>query len=361
MLRNGKHGSNNERGRDVVSDPGSPIDFSEFSAEVARQAGVSEGELSPRNAGQPPDELEAKAQRRELPHLPDRRIETVDEALQLLSASYERTVEILENFPGIKNLGGRLTFTDVIGEPQPLLTWDTVEGRFHQQKDLLMKKMNQGFTRLVLVPFGASTKSLVTSFLQEYQAFAESGALPRTDGKEVHACKIDDKNSFLAAPIEERTRYELTAEMPAQLGRTKKQILRVNHLEGWKMYLAQDPLAKDSEKPPLMSRGGMSPQIAREKLADEPDRAGEQLLTIETHTMLSYLQLCEDASRLEMQAPRVAGGTQDPEGRMVPVVMLDTDASHTLFYRIWKLDVEGIPHRTVEFPTVVPIPLGWWA
>lgn len=345
----------------AMADPGAPIDFSEFSAEVARQAGVSEGELSPRSAGQPPDELAVKAQQQELPHMPDRHVETVDEALQALYSSYEQVIDALEVFPGMHDIGGRLTFTDVIGEPQPVPTWDTIEGRFDHQKNLLMRKVNQGFTRLVLVPFGGSTRALVKGFTEECRVLGEAGALRCADGRQYLSCDIDDELSFLARSVEGGMVYMLDAESPSQELKTKGAILRMQGLEGWKIYLAQNPHVDIAQAPPPLEYG-LSPHAVRGKLTPGSDHEGEQLLTIETHAMLSYLQLCDDPSGLELRQPVVAGGSQDPESRKVPVVTIDTDASNILFYRIGKIAYEGeIPHPEVRYPTVVPLPLRWGA
>jgi hypothetical protein len=150
-----------------------------------------------------------------------------------------------------------------------------------ENKEMIEKKMEQGFTKLILEPFGQSLDSLIKIYKKELINHSKDGSILATK------LNKDDKNEYVRLdngeplwPWEGYNNSDINGEMvyfPKEFsenhgGKTKKEILDNNPEGGWNIwFLIDNPnLCKEEEKGGRERvRSGLSPKEYLELLKNE--------------------------------------------------------------------------------------------
>ena len=126
--------------------------------------------------------------------------EVVEETVEIVESplfeQYEKQVAILQRLGVLKTLkSGEIGVEGVDSKEYPLPTFEQIAKKIEIQKEIIEKKQDQGFTRLLLVPFGAKLEELT-------EAYKKSILEHHKQGKLFTAKKdINDRNEQLV-PLE---------------------------------------------------------------------------------------------------------------------------------------------------------------
>ena len=173
-----------------------------------------------------------------------------------LKKQYEEQFSILNRTAFIElNNEGRLSFVGVDGKDYPLPTPAEIAGRIEAKKEFIEKKQKQGFTKLLMVPFGRKFDDFIDRFetaVLEHKTAGEIFATKKNpdDGGErlVPIPVRQDEPLFITDMYKNAEKItanginlvyqpEVFSETNSQ-GKTKQQIL--NKHGGWRILLVED-------------------------------------------------------------------------------------------------------------------------
>ncbi len=344
-----------------MGDPGKPLDLRDFSDEVARQAGLTPDQLARHKGTGVPDELLKRAQPDAL-ILPDRTIEAAPEALQVLYDSYKDMLRDFTVFPKIEPINGRLTYTDILGEPQPIPTWEEIQQCVERQEGAIIEKMNQGFRTLVLVPFGMETRELVHACLELADANARAGKLRSLDGSEVFANGVHLQDTFglMSMTDQEQFVYSFSGGTPFGAAHSKESALSNDHLVGWEVQLARDSDVMGS----LLTTDGdeglkeIPEELTLGEIQDfysENLISGERFMSIDDYWIIAFMQQRRMPSEIEQGRRFVLASCMRSPGGRVPVTGITARVSKRFNYHVTSIGQNEQFPAGWEVPTVVPI------
>jgi len=216
-----------------------------------------------------------------------------------LKEQYKEQIEILKKNGLIEKLpSGEIGFIDITGTPRPIPTYEEILERVKAKKELLDRKREQGFTQLLLVPFGmriADIKNRIKKLILEKY---EHGKLNGTNGDSL------ELNTTLPIRIEKDFKSaDLTGDLvyyPEKFdphdhgGKTKQDILAEEG--GWDILFLEDmpdlPFKGREKGGRTQISPGMKPYVYLYDLQNEEQYKGEYGMTPEAELtyFMYYLQ-----------------------------------------------------------------------
>jgi len=220
--------------------------------------------------------------------------EKYDEMVNVLNK-----VGILELLPKVKEAG----IIGIDGKEYPVPTYKEIISKMAERKDFLLKKKEQGFTELLITPFGMSLKILIDRTRKLIIKKHEQGKFFSTNGKPLEISKkllIDVAGEYKQGNADESGElvYDIKKYHEKNHGgKTKKEILenkdKQKNFLGYRVMFLEDLAVL-----PVAGRGinkagrkqleaNMRPKEYLELLETEKQYQGERGLTPEDY--LSYL------------------------------------------------------------------------
>ncbi len=316
--------------------PDQSVDLRDFTHTVATETGVSAADL-----GRRPDvsvegsllpsaraSLDAQEHEHEEP-LPD--------FLKPLVDQYEPQVQLLQEV-GCELRNGHVTFIGIDGSLYTLPDKKGIETLLTKKQEICEEKMEQGFDRLLIVPFAMSIKHLASRYAEALLEAQTTGRLCDPDGERLELTVSDgvvgDWIGLLNADRERKLVYDVKAfDKDAHGGSIKPFALSDSELLGWQVLLVEDIERQGLGNIPSFSKGknvGGRPQTTtgttpnqHKLLFGDGSYRYEVGLTPESYLMLALMQLKEHGKVLDTSTGTFLCGAWMPEKGFVPVVSWD--------------------------------------
>ncbi|MFA6427984.1 MAG: hypothetical protein WCW02_00370 [Candidatus Buchananbacteria bacterium] len=280
-----------------------------------------------------------------------------------LEAQYEFQKNLLLNSGLLKTLStGELGIKAIDKQEYPIPTLEQVEENIIDKRELLEAKVNQGFVKLVLVPFGLPVSSLIDAYDKALMEHYQQGELLDAQNKLLNIYKRPDDEEF----ISDHTGYP-EAEAKGDLvyfpkkfsanhqGKTKQELLPT---QAWQVLLLEDlPDLPDRDQGKTKA-GRQQPeacQIFKEylkKLQTDPQYKGEQGLTLESWLIYGLSCLVQTNQVIDSRGGPYRGcflvnsyfksGHVRLAGGSVPLVGFGRDSKNIV------LDSDGSPYPNSE-------------
>ena len=165
-----------------------------------------------------------------------------------LRAQYESQKKILEDSGIIATLpSGEKGITGIEGKPYPLPSYREVLSRLREKKDILQEKKEQGFTRMILVPFGMRIDDLMNKYGELLLRHHQEGKLFAAKEKPADADEpldLDESepvwrwSEYNNADVEGRIVYDpKTFTKENHGGRTKQEMLGLG--QAWRVVFVE--------------------------------------------------------------------------------------------------------------------------
>ena len=168
-----------------------------------------------------------------------------------LQEQYKGQVEILKKAGILQELeSGQLGIKGVDGKEYPLPAAEEVAERMEASKELVERKQEQGFTKLLIVPFGMKLDDLFDAYKQRILDHGQRGKLFATkkaeDDKTEHRAPLAlDKDQpvwvwddYKEADVSGKLVYRPKQFSKKHQGKTKQEILKEQG--GWEIMLVED-------------------------------------------------------------------------------------------------------------------------
>jgi len=296
--------------------------------------------------------------------------EILPEHLQEIERVYHLREQYTVQFSLLKEAGilnERNAIVGIDGNEYPVPTLEQIVQRLFERQEFFETKQDQGFTKLLLVPFGMSLNTLMEIFKQflfdykeRHPAFGRvNPKIPdRSDGSQWDPLsyrpnyKQADNNGDLTGLVY----YPQFFQPKNHQGQTKRQILEgkgspLHSFPGWIVHFFQpgDPANPDpSGFVPLFRRGGA--RICGEKIP-RPDLGTGQ-------TPQMYLSLFEEASH-DPTSPDHGESGMTPEDWMMAFMMHLQETGEPLDE--YQFDIGAINFLTgAYFPSSDSVPYTMW-
>jgi len=153
---------------------------------------------------------------------------------------------ILETFPGSKQLGIR----GVDGKEYPVPRPEEILARLEANKAMILKKMEQGFTKLVIEPFAYSLDALSDKYKKAILRHHKDGKLLATKEKPTdpdEPLPLDEaqplwrwEEGYSHADTEYKIVYFPKEFSKNHGGKTKKELLATDPSNAWRIWLVED-------------------------------------------------------------------------------------------------------------------------
>jgi len=232
------------------------------------------------------------------------RVKESEKSLEL-EKQYKDQVEILKKNGLIEKLpSGELGFIDINGQARPIPTYKDILKRVEAKKELLEKKKEQGFTQLLLVPFGmkliniaGKAKELILKKYKQGNLKGINGDLLKLKEKKGMKEPISIAVKYADADISgDLVYYPEKFEQNDHGGKTKKEILE--ETDGWDVMFIEDlpDLPAQGKGKTIGGRkqleASKSPEQYLEKMQTDPQYIGESGMTPEAELVyfMHYLQ-----------------------------------------------------------------------
>ena len=216
-----------------------------------------------------------------------------------LKKQYEDQVETLKKNGLIEALpSGEMGFIDITGTPRPIPTYEEILERVKAKKEFLERKREQGFSQLLLVPFGmriADIKNRIKKLILEKY---EQGKLNGTNGDSLElntTLPIRIEKDFKSADLTgDLVYYPKKFDPENHGGKTKLDILADEG--GWDILFLEDmpdlPFKGREKAGRTQFSPGMEPYVYLYDLQNEEQYKGEQGMTPEAELtyFMYYLQ-----------------------------------------------------------------------
>lgn len=297
-----------------MADPGAPMDFTDFSARVARQAGVSEGELtdrrSPNNAAEAILVAKARTER-----APESDIELLQDLVDQYLVERQRVVTWLGSIDALDERSTELFYGDERLSAMP--THEELREALVASASFYADKYRQGFTRLLVVPFGATIERLTAAYQGSVAECIKNGELLAPDGSSIDfqsASVTDDEIRIRATDTNGTCRYVERGKIGE--GITKRAAIQAQPFRGWQILLVEDIEAEDlstvrpadaidyidRKKPPILTR--FRKERTECDVLGEGPFIGEIGLTPESYLALADQYLYEHGKVLDTEGSR---------------------------------------------------------
>jgi len=212
-------------------------------------------------------------------------------------------LDILKTFPDSKQLG----IEGIDGKEYPVPQPEEIRARLETNKEMVLAKMNQGFTRIVMVPFGYSLDSLSDKYKKTILRHHKEGKLLATKEKPTdpdELLELDENEplwrweGYSHTDTEGKIVY-FPEEFSDRHGeRTKKELLASDSLNAWQILLLEDMpnIPREGKGQEIGGRhqleSNKTPTEYLRLLQTEPEYKGEFGLTPEADLMyaITYLE-----------------------------------------------------------------------
>ena len=222
-----------------------------------------------------------------------------------LKEQYEDQVEALKKNGLIEQLSnGEMGFVDINGEPRRIPTYEEILERVKAKKELIEKKKEQGFTQLLLVPFGMKLSDIVEKAKELIIKKHEEGNLKGTNGDDLEL--DENKPIWLAEEYKggevdigddsDLVYYPEKYDKEDHGGKTKEKI--IENIDGWDVMFIEDlpDLPAQGKGKEIGGRkqleANQTPNQYLEKMQKEEQYEGESGMTPEAELtyFMHYLQ-----------------------------------------------------------------------
>ena len=276
-----------------------------------------------------------------------------------LKEQYESQVKCLTGTGILEFLSKsqRMGIKDILGQEQPIPAYEDILNKLDnpETRKLLETKSEQGFTKMIFVPFGAKISQLIASYKEVLLKHHQAGTLKATNGDTLEL----DENE----PVWTWDKYQQADEngklvyYPKQFDKTKHQGLTkkqlVNQGEAWQIILVEDlpDLPAENQGKTLNQRkqleANQTPKDYLKTIQTNTTYQSEQGLTPESWLAYALTQL-EEANQVidDWDGQGKASfliNSYFPESDGVP------DASWNRDYRQANLDRDGPDSRSGDF------------
>jgi hypothetical protein len=208
------------------------------------------------------------------------------------------TTGILETFEDSYSLGIR----GLDGLQYPVPEPEEIQARLEAKREILDQKLEQGFTKLLLVPFGIPLSKLTLRFKQLIERKFQEGKLISTDGTKL---PLDTANPLYQYEewTEDKIFYDIQKyDKQNHGGKTKTEILSIPN-SAWQILLIQPELeipAKNQGSTKANRKqleAGLSPEDCLKLIQTDPNYQNETGLSPEAEVTL-MLQTLENTDQV---------------------------------------------------------------
>ena len=283
-----------------------PESFShaDFTAAVAAETGVPAADLTGR-ADAAPDASDPllTAARRNNEKRPDK--SPTPEVLRPLLDQYEEQFQILDDTGIVERLSnGKRGIVGVDGTEYVTPTPTEVEQQVAERAEVLERKHAEGFTKLLVVPFGMPLERLTTAYGESIKEAHAQGKLLDVNGEPLELDTNEPVwtwDEMKGVDVDGRLVYQPKEFTDSHDGLTKTELLQAERVTpGWQVVLVEDlgNLPKEGEgktiddRPQLIT--GRSPEDDLSELQTNSIYDEEVGLTPEAYFMLALTKLRED-------------------------------------------------------------------
>ena len=220
--------------------------------------------------------------------------------------NYLSQINTLKEVGVLKKLeNGKWGMIDILGKERPVPSYEEVKARLEAKSELLARKIEQGFTELLLVPIGTPLSFLIDRARDLIVKKHKEGKLLGTDGKKL---ELDEHNPVYVEEIYQDADvkgdlvyYPQKFDQQKHGGKTKEELIKGNG--GWQILLIENlpdlpAKANEDESNVKVIKGrkqlgaGQSPKEYLETIQTGPEYANEQFTTPEAQLIyfMEYLQ-----------------------------------------------------------------------
>ncbi len=166
------------------------------------------------------------------------------ERLLNLRESYDTQIKLLSQVGILTILPEKMALgiVGIDGKEYPVPSYEEIKERLEKRKEELEPKMNQGFTKILLVPMAMPLDTLIEKLKQRLVAHKKEGKLFNTDGKPVELNTENPMwvwNEYAKADKEGKlVYYPKSFEKNNHGGKTKKEI--IDEGSSWRVSLVED-------------------------------------------------------------------------------------------------------------------------
>lgn len=212
---------------------------------------------------------------------------------------------ILETFPDSKNLG----IKGIDGKEYPVPKPEEIQSRLETNKEMVLAKMEQGFTKIVIVPFGYSLDSLSDKYKKTILRHHKEGKLLATKEKPTdpdEPLELDEseplwrwEDGYSHADTEDKIVYSPTEFSRNHGGKTKKELLASDPANAWQIWIVEDMpnIPREGKGQEIGSRHQLEANKSSTEylklLQTKSEYKGESGLTPETDLMYAITHLEE--------------------------------------------------------------------
>lgn len=200
---------------------------------------------------------------------------------------------------------GAYIITDIEGHDRPMPSYEEVVRKVEAQSELIRTKAEQGFTKFLLVPFGAPIAKLVESYGQVLKNIEGTGELKSSDGTELDLNTTEPVwlSDAVKGKDESGDLLYYPEEFAESNGLTKSEW--IDRGDAWQVLFVED--LKDIPTPATAEAKGGRPQLGSGRepnyylglTQSDPVYSDEVGLTPESWLTLALMRLYEDREVLD--------------------------------------------------------------
>ena len=187
---------------------------------------------------------------------------------------------ILETFPDSKKLGIR----GIDGKEYPVPKPEDIQARLEAKKEMVLEKMEQGFTKIIIEPFGYSFDALSEKYKKALLQHHKDGKLLATKEKSTdqnETLDLDEnqpvwkwEEGYNHCDTEDKIVYFPKEFGAKHGGKTKKELLASSETNGWNVWLVEDM--------PNIPREGQGKEVGKRKQLEANKTPAEYLKLLQT-------------------------------------------------------------------------------
>src|SRR3990167_6556421 len=187
---------------------------------------------------------------------------------------------ILEIFLDSKKLGIR----GIDGKEYPVLKPEDIQARLEAKKEMVLEKMEQGFTKIIIEPFGYSFDALSEKYKKALLQHYKDGKLFATKEKSTdqnETLDLDEnqpvwkwEEGYNHCDTEDKIVYFPKEFGAKHGGKTKKELLASSETNGWNVWLVKDM--------PRIPREGNGKEVGKRKQLEANKTPAEYLKLLQT-------------------------------------------------------------------------------
>src|SRR3989344_1353862 len=187
---------------------------------------------------------------------------------------------ILETFPDSKKLGIR----GIDGKEYPVPKPEDIQARLEAKKEMVLEKMEQGFTKIIIEPFAYSFDALSEKYKKALLQHHKDGKLLATKENPTdpdEKLELDTnqplyrwEEGYSKCDTEDKIVYFPKEFGAKHGGKTKKELLASSETNGWNVWLVEDM--------PNIPREGNGKEVGKRKQLEANKTPAEYLKLLQT-------------------------------------------------------------------------------